>query len=94
MACEACMTIPPVVADYTPKGETITSGDLPIYVSGKAKRGYELVRATLLPTSSPHPSTPYPPTQPTAKAGASRGIVYVPDIFGVTSQAHQVRTGS
>lgn len=34
MACEACMTIPPVVADYTPKGETIMSGDLPIYISG------------------------------------------------------------
>lgn len=34
MACEACMTVPPVQAEYAPKGETITSGDLPIYISG------------------------------------------------------------
>lgn len=33
---------------------------------------------------------PLPTT--TAKAGATRGIIYVPDIFGVTSQAHQVWT--
>lgn len=36
------------------------------------------------------------PNEPfhTAKAGATKGIVYVPDIFGVTSQAHQVRNES
>lgn len=27
------MTVPPVQAEYAAKGETITSGDLPIYIA-------------------------------------------------------------
>jgi len=65
MACNACMTIPPVEASYTPQGQTLTTADgLEIYVA------------------SPPPST----TTTTSAAG----IIYVPDIFGKTSQAFQV----
>ena len=62
MACNACMTIPPVEASYNPQGQTITAAD-----------GLEIYVAT-------------PPTPSTTAAG----IIYVPDIFGKTSQALQV----
>lgn len=109
------MTIPPVQAEYTPKGETITEGDLPIYVSGgwpfvhalvvglvdcaayawtihasgnrMVGRPYTCVLVLLLLTRHSLPTTKRPST---AKPGATKGIIYVPDIFGVSSQAHQV----
>lgn len=85
------MTIPPVQAEYTPKGETIVDGDLPIYVSGACVLGGAGGEASG-PVVCRSESDCHRRCHLTAKPGATKGIIYVPDIFGVSSQAHQVMT--
>ncbi len=103
------MTVPPVQAEYTPQGETITSGDLPIYISGDKYAASVVASSVLLAcaharllllvctcalllTRGGNARTHrfMRSHHHTAKASTTKGIVYVPDIFGVTPQAHQV----